>query len=1031
MAAKSTLQTLQEKFSVEITEAFLEQDFPKLTAVLRIAGVIRNGQVVLADLVSFFDDPAAVFDAAYGWKPATEFKGQDFVANFKALAEAFDFKVTEDPIPANIAANLPEEGTPEKIYLFEKTGGVSAGFGFYLYELPKGFGILPFLEGSLEKDAKIPITKNGQPTDLSLILNIGVNLAAGAGMSVEPGKVGILLNLAGGGQPATSSLKLKFGVEYAKANGDPTVLLKMGDASRIEVGSVTAALTGIVNTKGEFELIYEAALGDGKIIIKAGEKDGFLKKLLPENGIEGNFEIPVALSVKGIFFPGSSGLEISIPTHIQIGPVEILGLTIQAQPGGNKLPIAVSTDLKGKFGPLDAIVQGIGFKGTFSFPPSGGNFADGKMNFEPAFLPPTGVGLSIEGGGFTGGGFLFLDYEKGEYAGGLELEFQKFIALKAIGILNTRMPDGKEGFSLLIIITAEFTPIQLGFGFTLNGVGGLLGLNRTMELEPLRLGVYDGSINSILFPKDIVANADRIINDLKRIFPPKQDQFVFGPMAKLGWGTPTLISVELGFILEVDSPVRLALLGVMRLNLPTEQAAIIYIQLNFLATIDFDKKQFTLDASLFNSRILTFALTGDMAMRIYWGDNANFLFTVGGFHPSYTPPPMGLPALRRLALIIFSGNPDLRAESYFAVTSNTVQFGAKLSLRAKGGPAAVHGYLSLDALIQFNPFKFLVEIGAMLAVSIFGEDLLSVRVRLSLEGPSPWHAWGEARVSISFFFFDISVTVSFDVTFGKDKRKIAPPVEAFPPLLEAFRNAGNWRAELPKNANLMVSMREIPAEEQADQLILHPFGILLVSQKVAPLNLDINKFGTDTPVETQRYFQVNSLALGNETFGQDRLDILKEQFAPAQFQSMPDAKKLSSKSFEQFNSGVRIKGTDKLQSSFVSSLLLEYEVIYVPEKHGIQFWKFIVELFEVLLRNNATAQSQLAHEPKRSSPLDAPKTVVKGEEFVVANADTLEMHQPDLVFASEAEANAARTQLVAEKPELLTKLAVMPKYQLN
>ena len=46
------------------------------------------------------------------------------------------------------------------------------------------------------------------------------------------------------------------------------------------------------------------------------------------------------------------------------------------------------------------------------------------------------------------------------------------------------MPDGSPGFSLLVIITAEFgAGIQLGFGFTLLGVGGLLGLNRTMRLD--------------------------------------------------------------------------------------------------------------------------------------------------------------------------------------------------------------------------------------------------------------------------------------------------------------------------------------------------------------------------------------------------------------------------------------------------------------------------------------------------------------------------------------------------------------------
>ena len=70
-----------------------------------------------------------------------------------------------------------------------------------------------------------------------------------------------------------------------------------------------------------------------------------------------------------------------------------------------------------------------------------------------------------------------------------------------------------------------------------------------------------------------------------------------------------------------------------------------------------------------------------MAVRFYWKRNANLLLTVGGFHPAYTPPPMNLGALARLSVVLFEGNPDVRAEAYFAVTSNTIQFGGRLELK--------------------------------------------------------------------------------------------------------------------------------------------------------------------------------------------------------------------------------------------------------------------------------------------------------------------------------------------------------------
>jgi hypothetical protein len=129
--------------------------------------------------------------------------------------------------------------------------------------------------------------------------------------------------------------------------------------------------------------------------------------------------------------------------------------------------------------------------------------------------------------------------------------------------------------------------------------------------------------------------------------------------------------------------------------------------------------------------------------------------------------------------------------------------------------------------------------------------------------------------------------------------------------------------------------------------------------------------------------------------------------------------------------GVRIKGSDKLKSSYVSALEVVYEVIYVPEKRPIKFWKFITELFTIFLRINAVAKSPMAFEPNRPSVKDAPKVSVKQEQFVIANTDTLALHSNDLVFETEAEANVARANLVAKDATLAAKLQVTASYQLN
>ena len=186
-------------------------------------------------------------------------------------------------------------------------------------------------------------------------------------------------------------------------------------------------------------------------------------------------------------------------------------------------------------------------------------------------------------------------------------------------------------------------------------------------------------------------------------------------MVKFGWGTPTILSLEFGLILDI--PVAgFVMIGRLRVGLPFQDLPLFDIRVTFAGGLDFDKGQLWFDATLHGSRLLAFALTGDMAVRLYWKENANFILTVGGFHPAYTPPPMGLGSLQRLGITIFDGMPRLRAETYFAITSNTVQFGAKAELFFGIDIFNIYGFIAFDVLIQFDPFRFIASLSAMLAV---------------------------------------------------------------------------------------------------------------------------------------------------------------------------------------------------------------------------------------------------------------------------------------------------------------------------
>lgn len=883
-----------------------------------------------------------------------------------------------------------------------------------LLELPKegtkkpGFIIQPIFPRNVTLDVNL--------TAFTKLQFLGdTNVLDAFGILIRPEEITVRFP----GAPGTT-ITAAAGVKFIYAPTQPKVLLGDSNATNLSLKGFEAGVK-VVYDNGNFEVIIDAELKGLALVIAASESDGFLRRLLGDTPQKLDFPLGIEWSsVRGVRFKGGGGFEVSLHPHLQLGPVSIDTVQIRLNAPISESPeikLEMGADIKAELGPLKLTVQNIGFEMKMNF--DGGNA--GPFGIDAAFKWPNGVGIAIDGGGFKGGGFLSIDVEKGEYTGVLELQFKGTLALRAIGIINTKMPDGSAGFSLLIIITAEFTPIQLGFGFTLNGVGGLLGLNRTMLIDPLREGVRTGSLNSILFPTNIVANAARIISDIKQIFPIQESRFVFGPMAKLGWGTPTLISIELGLLIEVPDPVRIAILGVIKVVLPDEAADLVRIQVNFLGVIDFEKQELAFDASLFNSRILTFTLTGDMVLRIGWGNNPNFLLSVGGFHPAFVPPPMSLPQIRRLTLSLLEGNnPRLTVEAYFAVTSNTVQFGAKAELYAEAGPFYIHGLLGFDVLFQFNPFYFNARVYITVDVRAGSTTLFCIELDLTLEGPTPWHAKGKASFRILF----IKISVSFNVTWGEERTDTLPPVEVLPLLREALAKKGNWRAVIPTGVNQLVTIKEI---ETTDDVIVHPAGTLQITQKIVPLGIPIKKFGNQQPSGASE-FKITLVELGTEARTAAKL---KEQFAPAQFFEMNDADKISRKSFEEYEAGVAVNSSSAAKCSYATVVPVEHELIYAPERRPLLFIGLQVTLFPFFLLNSAAAKSSLSYARRKRSTLAAPEVKVRGENFGIASTENLGLYGAQHMYDTETEAIVAMNRLLASNPGLTGSIQVIPAYQIN
>jgi hypothetical protein len=222
--------------------------------------------------------------------------------------------------------------------------------------------------------------------------------------------------------------------------------------------------------------------------------------------------------------------------------------------------------------------------------------------------------------------------------------------------------------------------------------------------------------------------------------------------------------------------------------------------------------------------------------------------SVGGFPPSFKPPPLPFPSPKRLALSILNeDNARIRAETYFAVTTNTVQFGAGAELYFGFSAFSVEGHLGFDALLRFSPLYFVIDISASVSLKAFGVGCFSIRLHLTLEGPTPWRARGTGSVSLLFF----SISADFDVTWGDVLDTLMPAIEVLKLLEDELKKSESWRALLPPGSNLLVSLRHL--EDAAETLVLHPLGTLRVSQKSVPLDLTIARVGQQRPSDADRF----------------------------------------------------------------------------------------------------------------------------------------------------------------------------------
>ena len=941
----------------DLLEEYVRVHHPGFYLVLRVWGVIRYEPTtpsgpfrrpytrVVVDwdrAVAAVEDPRATLQAAYHWgDPELPFDHRGAIDALGHVLRAVGLPTATVTPAIESAGGFPPEPVARvhrdaaALRTILRQGASDLDSTVYRIGLevlpaaregepePTGLLVRPLLAGGLAGD--LPLGEH-----LRLTWAVAAEVGSLLGFAVFPDGADVV-----GGDPALGTR-----VELSSLPGATWFPLGSPRSSHVAVTGVTGSLT-IAGTLDDPDVTFRvAAAGTAgepgcTVVLSLADADAFVEEATGSQDVRVSFSPEITWSSRtGMAFGGMRTPAVTLPVDVRVGPFSVTHLTLAVSGGRDDGTATVSCRagavVAGGFGPVSLTLARLGIVCDVARPEPGDGGA-ARLDAAPAlaglgidlrFAPPQGVQLVIDAGAVSGSGYLFHDASAGRYAGAVQLELD-LLTLQAVGLVTTSLPGGRRGYSLLVIVSASnFTPVQLPFGFRLTGVGGLVGLNRAVDVDVLRAGLKAGSLDGALFPRDPTADVSRIVSALEHAMPVRQGRFLAGLMGRFEWGVPTVATIEVGLVLELPAPVRLLLLGQVTVLLPHRDHVLVRLRMDVLGVVDQDRGELAVDAVLHDSFVLSHVVTGDMALRSRWKGEATFLLAVGGFHPSFEPP-AGFPSLARIAMTVSRGDSTrLRLEAYLAVTSNTVQTGARVDVLVRAAGFRVEGFLGFDALFQLSPFMFVVEIAGGVTLKWHGRTLMGVELHLTLSGPSPWHARGRATFKVWRF----SKSISFDRVCGADEPPPSlPPADPLPALLEALSDPRSWGGELPAALRSVLVLRE---DRVGPGLLLHPLAELTVRQRVVPLGITIDRFGSTVPAHERR-FDVQVVADG----GGPAPDVrpLLEEFAPAQFLHMTDEAKLRRASFEPMQAGVAIgqglrHGGD-IDETLLGDAPIEYETV--------------------------------------------------------------------------------------------------------
>ena len=492
--------------------------------------------------------------------------------------------------------------------------------------------------------------------------------------------------------------------------------------------------------------------------------------------------------------------------------------------------------------------------------PSGGRLF-GIFDADLKGVPPTGIGLAVAIGPVTGGGMLRVTETR--VSGVVELALGKRLRLSGIGQFDSRS-------RWLVLVSIE----RPGPGpmFMPKGIGVLVARGRQADQQAMLASLGSGEIDSVLMPRDVVANESRIMTALDRFFPPG-DATVVALMAR--WESAKgEFTAKVGVMLELphreDGELELHLIAIATLKVPGQERW----TLEGVGFLNLDRKEGYLKLKLTEARLWGTEFTGSAL--IFHGDpdgdgpvGKGTWLSLGGFFPGYALPGPAMQGMTRIGVSIKRGDHvNAFIAGYLAWTPASMQVGLRAELHAHYFGFGFDGGLGFDALIGFDGSAE-IRFDAELTFSVAGRTLCGFDIEAVYTSTDRECLSGKAH----YEFLCFSGTKHFNCPLGERDSPRLPVSELEEALAAELASVAAWRAPVAAGVVLVARDRGIT---------IGPDGRTYFEQSIVPLNVEIDLFGMQR-LATPKVLRIDVAPLGSLAL---QTKVRVGEFAPGLFFEM-------------------------------------------------------------------------------------------------------------------------------------------------